>query len=412
MITDNNTYLTARTDTRLSTNDSLLTEFGVLHGPRGQRAGIDAHTKNIDSNFQQLKWTRKLGFQHDVSVQFFHNFHNWHEHQYETVNLPPPVRVYVPLDVSTERYDLELQHRIRPTSNTRLVWGVNSRVDRVNSDLLFTTTRGETYQLNRIFANLEWRITNKLTTNIGAMAEHNNFTGTDFSPRLALNYSLNKHHAFRAVASKAIRVPSVVEERGQWKQLGLDVLTGTRTLKPERIISHELGYHGTYGNIFSVDVKLYRDRVSSLIFGKFFVPFQNTDSATLHGVELQTDYRPTSRDRIFLGYAYTHITSADVGASYSPSAPRHTVSFLGLHHFAHNIDGSLAYYYMGNFKPLDGDFIHRMERLDVRLSKRFKNNALRGRVSLVGESVLGSYMDYQTDNIYQPSMYLSVELAL
>jgi iron complex outermembrane receptor protein len=409
-------YLTARSDTRLSANDSLLAEMGLLNGPRGEGADNNIHVKKIDSNFQQLKWTRKLGYQNDVSIQFFHNFHNWHEHYTDQGSGLP-----VPLNVRTDRYDLELQHRLKPSNSTRLVWGLNSRVDRVDSGLIFYHARSVTYRLNRAFANLEWQLMPTLTTNLSVMGEDNSFTGTEFSPRLAVNYSISPKHSLRAVISKATRVPSAIEDRADWYACTpplcpgpmYPVFMGNTSLKAERIISRELGYYGTPRRNLSVDVRLYHDRISNLISIPHASPvFTNTDYATLHGIELQANYRPTPKDRLFIGYAYTHVKSADIGDNYASSAPRHMASLLALHHFAHAVDGSLAYYYMGNFHPLDGDLIRRMDRLDVRLSKRFKTERLRGRVSLVGENVLGAYEEYQTDTLYKPSMYLSVELEL
>lgn len=415
-------YFTARSDTRLSTNDSLLVEFGALNGPRGEGADASAHTKTIENNFQQVKWSRKLGYQNDVSVQFFHNTHDWREYYYENTHLGPPFpsSVFVPVDVRSDRYDIEFQHRLKPSKNTRLVWGLNSRVDRVNSALLFYNSHGETYRLNRAFANLEWHLNPKLTTNLGAMLEDNSFTHGNFSPRIAVNYSVTPHHTFRAVVSKAIRVPSALEERAQWYActpptcpVFVPYIFGGLNLKPERIISDELGYSGTFRDALSVDVRLYHDHVRNLIS----IPsstsyFANQDEAKLHGIEIQSNFRPTRRDRVFFAYSYTHISSNDIGDNYSTSAPRHTVSLLALHRFPHEIEGSLAYYYMGHFHPLDGKYIRRMDRLDVRLSKGFKRRHLRGRISLVGESVLGAYAEYQTDTLNKPSMYLSLELEL
>jgi hypothetical protein len=63
------------------------------------------------------------------------------------------------------------------------------------------------------FVNAEWKPTKKLALNFGAMLEkYEGFSGL-FSPRVAMNYSLNENHTFRIAHSRAYRVPNVWEEQ-------------------------------------------------------------------------------------------------------------------------------------------------------------------------------------------------------
>ncbi|HEY5791049.1 MAG TPA: TonB-dependent receptor, partial [Gammaproteobacteria bacterium] len=63
----------------------------------------------------------------------------------------------------------------------------------------------------RLFGNVEWRLEEALTVNLGAMLEDHDLTGTAFSPRFALNWHLHPRHTLRFAASRSVRVPSLFE---------------------------------------------------------------------------------------------------------------------------------------------------------------------------------------------------------
>jgi len=64
---------------------------------------------------------------------------------------------------------------------------------------------------------VEWRIQPDLLLNAGAMAENHELTGTDTSPRIALNYKLAPNHTLRGVVSKALRMPVRFEESADYR---------------------------------------------------------------------------------------------------------------------------------------------------------------------------------------------------
>jgi iron complex outermembrane receptor protein len=399
--------LTLRADRRLTANDRLLLKFGLLSGVRGQgtRAdGLDHHDSTGHSNYEQVRWERKLSTDADISVQLYHTLHQTRE-RYPLGGFP------VNFDVSSERTDIELQHRFRPVSAVRVVWGLNARVDRARSPT-YLPDGPQTYRSSRAFANLEWTLGRRLSVNAGGMFEHNNFTGADFSPRLGLSYTLRPNHTLRAIISRAIRVPTIAEEEAN-AHVGGYILVGNPNVRPERIVSRELGYYGVFAHRLNIDIKVYHDNIADLMtMDRDTAPytFKNTDNVALTGTEIQADFRPTSRDRVFLGYAHTLVHGQDQGNNYTSSAPKNSVSLLLIHDFPGALEASAAYYYMDKVYPLDGDPLENLHRLDLRLSKGFRLQHTDGRVSLVGQSVLGDYQEYQTDTTFRRAMYASLEL--
>lgn len=405
--------MTFRGDRRLSVNDTLELKFGFLGGVRAHGNhpdGSDHHNSSAHSNYEQLRWHRKLGLDDDLSIQFYHNATNYRERYVDVHSIP---RNY---DISVERYDLELQRRMRPGPTTRLVWGLDARVDQARS-LGYLYDRSPSFRSSQAFANLEWFPIPKVSINLGAMLEHNNYTGTALSPRVGITYQIRPGHTLRAIVSKAIRVPTIIEEQADSRlpstPLGTQVLAGNPNLQCERILSREIGYYGRFDRRLFVDVKIYRDSISNLItllHSPLPARFYNTDNVTISGAEVQFDYRPNRSNRAFLGYAYTHIDGADVANNYTSSAPPHSLSLLLIHDFSHRIEGSMAYYYLGPVWPLDGKLIPHTRRLDLRLAKDFRLGGDTGQLALVWQSVLGDYEEYQTDTLFRRTAYVSLKL--
>ncbi len=126
---------------------------------------------------------------------------------------PFGVDVGVLLSRQETRYALEAQHLLQPAEDLRLAWGGELRRDEVDSPGYFGPGNPVDNTLVRLFGNLEWRATPEVTLNAGLMFEDYEISGSDVSPRVAVNYSPNDRHTFRAAASRSVRAPSMWEAR-------------------------------------------------------------------------------------------------------------------------------------------------------------------------------------------------------
>ncbi|MCK4952048.1 MAG: TonB-dependent receptor, partial [Gammaproteobacteria bacterium] len=316
------TTLTANSTYRATTNDQIIANFGVLKGVSGEGnfSGPSAYAEIYDarvlSHYEQLKWEHKIAADNDISIQLYHNSHDRDDNYIELtdLNYPGPLNQ----DIKTERYDVELVHRFAPFTNTRMVWGVNSRWDEVDSIHFFLSTNPAKYSMRRAFTNIEWQPAHWITSNLGIMHENNSFTGSDTSPRLGINLSINPRHTLRFIHSKATRVPSTIEELAD-RQYCLDPPActtyfpdwlGNPNVRAEKIISKEIGYHIIFGNNSSIDLKGYRDTMKDILFydtSSGRLSFINGDDVEISGFEIETDYRPDSKTRLHLSYADTDI---------------------------------------------------------------------------------------------------------
>lgn len=427
-----NISLTSKLGYRLATNDYLTLDLGILRGRRGEGDYSGAseiaeiYDTRVNTHYQQVKWERKLGVNNDVMVQFYHNHYSTLEQYTENGHDTDQLWNY---DTNSNRYDLELQQRTALNDSTRVVWGINTRLDQIGSGTNYYDHNPVEFRLNRIYSNLEWYATPNLSTNLGLMLEHNNFIGPATSPRIALNYALSRNLSVRAATSRAIRVPSTLEESATRKK-PCDIAgvctspdlyfewIGNSDLKTEKITSRELGLHAIFSKA-TLDFKIYKDTIHDFVYytgtvlpGNVYatVTFDNAKEILVSGFEMEADIRPTENDYIRIAYSDTDIDSEGDEDNYETSMPRRSISALVSHKFPHSVRSSIAYYYMNRYEPLDGNLIPEVRRADFTISRSFKSGGTSGKVSFVAQSILGNYISNSWDKLFQNTAYVSLEL--
>lgn len=418
---------TMRGDYRINTGDSLEFQLGYNGGDQdvGNPSSLNANpprNKSVTNRFELLHWRRDISAAEQISVKFYHNYEQAND-QFALAIAP----VTVANDLEAQRYDLEAQHVFSPRQDLRVVWGGGLRLDQVNSPLYLGTSATRSFRLARLFGNLEWRARPELLLNLGAMVENNDFTGTDTTPRLALNYHLAPQHTLRAGVSQATRTPTLIEQEANLRivigNLISQKLLSQGGLYPERITSHEFGYVGEMGR-FSMDARLYHDSIDDLIgqYGYPYAPdykgstngFRNLDSATVKGLDGQFQYRPGSNTRLILGFARTIIGSDNVDQNYSQSMPFTSATMMASHRFGQGWSGSLSYYQVGALQAMgEGGRVGLSRRWDGRVAREFRLGSNRAEVALVAQNLFDEgYQEFSPDNLMGRRAYVRFSLEM
>lgn len=444
-----------RLDYSASATNTWLFEAGFNNGPRGLDSGDPGEypernrEKDIEYQFQQLRWTHSLSNQEELQIQYFHNYHKVDEtKEYDLTakefGLDPndpaqapfvaaynadPVHLALYNSLTTNRHDLEIQHTLVPNDNWRIVWGGSIRQDQWYAPGLIASDSTVKIDLLRVFANTEWRVTNDFTVNAGAMWENSEFTGKSVSPRLGIQYRIDNHHNFRIVTSKATRIPTMTEYDGKiivnltgqnlTTLAGLpdpaydNYLLGTKDLDNETISSFEIGLNSHRPDIgLSTDIKVYQDKITDIIFFNQIpdptsdlpnetvaVP-ENGESVTIRGIEAQADIKSDTGSRLFVSYAYTDINSDDIYNDYTSTAPVRSFSLLFSQRLDNDVNTSFALYQASKYEGLEnGDLITSQSRADFRLAIPFRKNKFRGEVAFVSQNISGAeFIDWRNDN--------------
>lgn len=443
-----------RMDFDASAKNIFQFQAGYIDGPRGLDVGDPnvfperVYDKTVDDQFQQIRWTHNFNSDEELRIQYYHNSHKIDEtSEYDLTaseaGIPlalytSPIKFSLFNSIKTERHDIEAQHTLLPSKDTRLAWGGSIRQDQWYSPGLLASDKTVYVNLYRAFANAEWRTNNNLIFNAGSMWEKNDLTGQSFSPRLAILYHLDKKSTARAIISRATRTPTLIEYDGEitvqlsgslLPGLGLPnpafdaYLRGTSDITHETITSHELGINSHFDEIgLSTDLKLFRNKIEDIIHFELAndggiddfpstpvsVP-SNSETVIIHGIEFQADLKTIKGRRVFFGCAYTDIKSDDIYEKYSETAPTTSMSLLASQRFAKNIIASISLYRTDNSNGLEsGSNIPGHTRTDLRVAFPFRINSLNGNIAFISQNIGDDYIDWRNDNIVETKNYVSV----
>jgi len=421
--------VTFHADYQLNPRDALEFQFGYNGGKRGTQAANQPDETDyprdiaIRNHFQQIRWQRIFSPGDEISVQLYHNTLREID-RFMTLPIAALGNRQFPMDdsVYAGRTDLEFQHTFAPTPDWRWVWGASSRRDVVEAPLTLSPGRVVGSTQHRLFGHGEWRISPKWLLNGGVMIEEHSLTDTDNSPQLAVNYHITPRHTVRASFSKALRMPTLLEEKANrfyhFDTFFLQAFLSSGGLKAERMFSRELGYLGEFPELgATLNVKLFRDQLGDLI-GLCRTPgnpgrdFCNTDSAIQTGLETEVDYRPTTKSRLIASHSRLIINSTNIRQIYSVSAPVNMIKLLASHDFSGGFSASAGYYQQGDMKALG--FSNRQEfsrRVDVRLAQTFKMRRGKGEIALVMQNLLSDeYTEFRAENVFDRRGYVTLTL--
>ncbi|MGA7181533.1 MAG: TonB-dependent receptor [Thiobacillaceae bacterium] len=426
-----------RADYQLSSTDEINAELALSRA--NWRLGVSGDITNpvrdpdVGADHIQLRFHRIIDENTDWSLQFYHTRDT--EDDPFTVALPLPIGNFPVNDGYTQwRDDVEFQMTSRVSRTVRLVWGAEARHEGASSPLYFYNLPAQTGSLYRVFGNAEWRLQDRLTLNGALMVEHHYLTGVDYSPRLAVNYQLSPDHALRASISQAYRSPSFFEENGVAPPADPTGYVPSTGLKPEKILSREIGYYGHIPSYkLQIDTRLFNDHVSDLIgtqnvcaldptfyncalvtqlFGiaspKVFQPI-NQNWANIRGADIQIRWKPLDAAEFILNYARVTIDSNDTDIA--ASTPENNFSGLAIFKLPDNWEASAGVYRQGYMIWLqDGDKTQGYTRVDARLAKRLKLGGHKVELALVGQNLGKDYTEFRKENIFSRRVYASLSL--
>ena len=438
-------FLNGRADYRVSATDEISAQFGLSVGdweaghslnpeePRGQ---------DVSAQFVQFKYRRVYSVDDEWMVQAYFSRNkldspNQTELCFDTVKgevvvcpagKPSPSRyvgtgqfLEARIDQLQTRANLELQVNRRLAPDWRMVWGAEVRQETAESQRYFETNEAFDGTLGRAYVNLEWRARPDLLVQGGAMLEHHYFTDTDISPRVAINYTPAEGHTLRLNVSQAYRSPTFFEQRGNltYYTTGgtpvLQVFAPSDPLRPERILSREIGYIGQYAALhMQLDAKLFHDTIYDYINGAGSpTQFTNRDDFTVSGGDLQLNWQPAAALRLSTQYARAFIEAdRSVDKDLNQSVPRNNFSLLARYDIGQGWTASAGVYRSGRMKWLsEGDVTQAFTRWDARLARRWTWRGNEAEAALVGQNLGEGYEEFRNTNVFSRRVYGSLSLA-
>ena len=261
--------------------------------------GVDLALGTISVSGGNLvaRWEHRLSGDSSISGQF----------TYDRIERTVPPLFADKADIA----DLQLQHAWRPNPAHALVWGAQYRyaVDDVASTspyVAFLPARvnqawGSLFAQDEITLATDWRLT------LGARAEHNGYTGTEFLPSARLAWKPATNHLLWGAASRTVRAPSRFDRDIFVPAQAPFLLDGGPDFQSEVAKVYELGYRGQPTPDVSVSVtafhadydRLHTQEVSA---SRTFLFFGNGMQGTVRGLEMWGSYQALPIWRLRAGF--------------------------------------------------------------------------------------------------------------
>ena len=395
-----------------------------LYAGRGDvsdTTGNPARMWFVGSQYLQADWRRVLSDASDLAISASHTENTMRDRfliqSHLVVNGVDYYRAAVDYSGVEQVNALSVQYGLRHNAALRTVWGAEYRQESLNAPTLFDQGKTQINDFFRLFGSAEWRINDAWVLNAGALAEHNDFSGDSFSPRLMLNWHVQPGHTLRAGASTAFRPPSAYEKFGQRNyydangQNPIGFFTyNNGTLLPERLFSRELGYNFALPNLpVSGDVRVFNEQISdgisqsdlTIIPGVAPQTYLNDHQDEINGVEWQLGWAPTAATRLLWTQSWTTI-SARTGISQQSkfrtehSTPSYTAGLTLMHTFASGLQASLMHQVSEDVALMsisDNPWLFSMRRTDLRLAWPLRLGNKKAELAAVLQNMDDPYQD-------------------
>lgn len=419
-------------DLRPSAGDELQLRAGALDLTSGlgfaNRADKALHDRYSRSSYLQLDWRRILSPNEDFAVSVSHARESYVD-SFPFSLAPFGIKGAVDISASGSAGNdtVSFQHTVRANADLRWVWGMELRREEVTSQALYGRAAPLVTRFDRLFGNIEWRLSPSLLLNAGLMAEHSNVSDNNTAPRLMLNWRMVEGQTLRFGVSKAFRPPSSFEKFSDvvyaFNGTPLQVTTRSRGhVDPEYVTATEIGYLGSFARLgLDLDVRVFNEHIQGFVRRlKYALPagttvlastpwdYVNNEDFTIQGVEYQLKCRPWPGAEMSVSQTYTQDSSRDPGTQ--NAAPRWATSVAVFQKLAGDLDLGLIFQNHSTETLQGSNQKFPLSRVDVRLAKTLRWGGRHGELALVVQSLGGPYRDF--DPLFQFQRRAFVTLSL
>ncbi|MEE9320447.1 MAG: TonB-dependent receptor [Granulosicoccus sp.] len=431
---------------QVNPTDRIGFDIGVLRGGHMELDPVEnpeqfAPYELTTNAYTQLRWERSRSADDSWRVQYYYNYYDIRDEgiymfdQGELANDVVFSGTLFTVDLNRNsrslRHEIELQRSMRFTDRARLVFGGAVRRDTVEGRYLFNDADLHAINTQRIFAHTEYEANDSLLLNAGLLLENNSLSGGTVSPRASLIYKVSSERQIRLGYSRGVRTPLLLEEDGEVvidynfadDEIKTDYfINDFGSVEPETIDVIDLGYYQVALNRrLTVDAKLAWQKLDKLI-GNDIVPFDqdtfdgvtrsflNENGFTYSTAEFQIDFKNTPEHRLRASYSYAF--GLDSELSRQRLVPRHTVSLFGSTKMTGSVTLSAEYYHASEWVWDDVRDVSNLDRLDLRIAKRFVSGKADVEFALQAEWAIGDNVNYLERNEVEDAYFAKLVVRL
>jgi iron complex outermembrane receptor protein len=271
-------------------------------GDQGFTLQGDAYTGNIDqapsareiSGYNLLgRWHRDLANGSSLRIQSYYD---------RTDRFHPGI-----FRESLDTFDLEFQHGLKPAGSHKIMWGGGYRLSRdhiENSPGTSFMPPDRDMKWANLFVQDDIALSKDIDLTIGAKAERNPYTGTEFLPSARLAWRPARDRLVWGALSRAVRAPSRIDRDFYTPANPPFLLAGGPNFRAEVANVIELGYRAQPSVSYSFSVTLFHqiyDKLRSLGPSPAGPVFDNNIEGRNTGIETWGSYQAGKNWRLSAG---------------------------------------------------------------------------------------------------------------
>jgi len=337
---------------------------------------VSPTSQEFDGHHLLGRWEHTINENSEMSLQFY-----WDRNQ----------RVLSALNGvdQVDTLDIDFQHSFNLSERQHITWAMGYRQNHNNSKDSFTfmfCPEKRTDDIYSLFVQDEimlvpdrWKLT------LGSKIQHNPSTGYETQPNARLLWTPDARNSIWASISRAVRIPSWVEQNVRYSERTLPPFTapnnspfplifvseGNPGLDSEKLMAYEMGWRGLMTPAISADVALfyfdYSNAVSLIpgapeIVGNFPalflrqpIYFSNQATAQSYGGELSLGWQVSDTWKLRANYSYIE-SDFNLDNNVPPgsaiylkgSSPRHQAMLWSTHQLSQEVNLNLNLRYVGH----------------------------------------------------------------
>ena len=427
-----------RTDLRPAADQDLMLRAGTsdLRSGRGYaiEPGDPERTIGWREWFLQGRWQRQLEDEGQLQLSADFAQESYDDLSYH-LQMP-----WVALDYSSrsQRANVELQHTVMPRADLRAVWGLGWKQERARSRPLFNTDDAVGYHESRLFGHLEWRPTERWTSNAGVFIGDHSHSGIYVAPRLMFNHHFTPDQTLRFGVNRSVRTNSLLEFDGDIRfnllpsrpgGYWLRYWAGNPDIRPERLDSREISYLGQFRPWhLTLDVRAFdehlKDGISyfetssaSQAQGVAKRVFGNLLDFTVRGVEYQLNWEPRRGSQLRWQQSFSQLDWADPAQNqaFEHQPPARASTLAWLQQLPQGFDLALMWHERGVMtwakdEPTHIRLLPAASRIDLRLARPWRIEGKKAELALTVQALNGTQLESRTDFLFQRRVFVTLKL--
>lgn len=409
-------------------------EVAAYRGEMGpDNYGSRERLRFLGAQFAQLDWRTVISEDEDVELTLSRTT-MFSRDGYPYLNPDAGYAPYYGITIESSAQEtndvLGLQHTYRLNDRLRWVSGVELRDEFIASPSTLDTIASVSSHFRRIYFNAEWKPLSHVLVNAGGLAESSDIGGFNTAPRVMVNWQPQTGHVVRAGVSTAFRTPSVFEKYARVRYYALAggnptgyYFFGNENLKPETVLSRELGYAWLVPNSpVAVDVRTFSESIMDGIGVDLSTPAisRNGDAYTIAGYEFQVNWNNRQGTRVFLGYSNTNIQvhqlavpDANTQRRVEYGAPKTATSLLWMQELGRGMSAGVGFQNADRYAlTSDNVGLHSMLRTDLYLSQRVHVAGKKGELALTIQNMNVPFSDGDKKFFFDRRAFLSLRMEL